>query len=165
MDVRQKRSVSFKTHFFLFLFSFKFRTCTTPIVPGSKQLHCEYHLGGEGGEKGSTPKTYVNDSREYARSSILRVYVFSLFEEEGGWNNGGGGGEGEERKIEKSSGGKRSGCLIEIENGALSICTLLPSLSFSFSLFQSYCARSRVHSTSFCVSDRDLNNIFPRPAL
>lgn len=46
-----------------------------------------------------------------------------------------GGGEGEERKIEKSSGGKRSGCLIEIENGALSICTLLPSLSFSFSLF------------------------------
>lgn len=90
MDVRQKRSVSFKTHFFLFLFSFKFRTCITPIVPGSKQLHCEYHLGGEGGEKGSTPKTYVNDSREYARSSILRVYVFSLFEEEGGWNNGRG---------------------------------------------------------------------------
>lgn len=64
----------------------------------------------------------------YAKSSILHVYVFSLFEEEEGGIEG-----GEERKIEKSSGGKRSGCLIEIENGALSICTLLPSLSLSLS--------------------------------
>lgn len=96
-----------------------------------------------------------------------RAYCAFMFSHYSKKREGGimGGGEGEERKIEKSSGGKRSGCLIEIENGALSICTLLPSLSFSFSLFQSYCARSRVRSTPFCVSDRDLNNIFPRPAL
>lgn len=96
----------------------------------------------------------------YAKSSILHVYVFSLFEEEEGGIEG-----GEERKIEKSSGGKRSGCLIEIENGALSICTLLPSLSLSLSLPPSEPRLLCEESSSFCVSDRDLNNIFPRPGL
>lgn len=87
---------------------------------------------GEGAER------YVNDSRECPmRNRAYCTFMFSHYSKK----RGGEKGE-EERKIEKSSGGKRSGCLIEIENGALSI-----SLSFSLSLRASVIVpRSRVRS-------------------
>lgn len=124
MDARQKRSVSFNTLLSLQPF----------LISLSNFVRVQPPLSGQ-----ITP-LWISLERERAPNGTLMTRGNALCEIEHIARlcfliirRRGRGEKGEEeRKIEKSSGGsKRSGCLIEIENGALSISTLSLSLFLS----------------------------------